>query len=688
MTVLIAESWIASATNLSAIDAKRTWEFCLKLRADHTHPSLSLERITQAKDKRLWSGRISQSLRAVLHHEGDMRTLLYAGQHDDAYTWARTHTIERNAVTGALQIVTAPETIEDILPLRPARTLGLFDGQGDAYLLSLGLPPNWLPTIRKITTEDQLEDVLSALPEEVAERLLRVALGELVTPPVPVSPDRPLLDSPDTRRRFFVLEGEQELRALLEAPLATWLVFLHPSQRRLATGTFNGPLKITGSAGTGKTVVAMHRARHLAAQGKRVLLTSFVSTLCDNLESNLRLLCSAEELSRITVTTVHSMARSLVRQAGEHTQPANDDEVRTLLQDVAHRNRCPFDLEMLSGEWESVVQAHGLTRWDEYRGISRIGRGTPLTLKDRKTIWAVLEEVQETLRERGALDWPALCRRARELLQQGVVVSPVDAVIADEVQDLGPQELQFLAALVGISRSGHDAAPVDLVLVGDGGQRIYSRASSLKSLGIDVRGRSHVLRLNYRTSEQIRRFADHIIKDSADDLEGGRDARHGVRSLFSGPQPVLRRCTTADEQDRFVVGEIGRLLQEGLQPDDIALFARRNDQLKEIRGVLRAARLPCSRLGGEEGTSAVTSGITLASMHRAKGLEYKVVFVVGISDDSVPEPKAYRHVSDPLARDEALQRERQLLYVSITRARDEVYLSWTGAQSRFLPLDA
>jgi len=572
MAVLIAETWITSATRLTGADAKRVWEFCKKIYDNPAHPGLSLERATDAKDKHMWSGRITQDLRAIFHHDGDVRTLLYVGRHDDAYAWASTHSVKRNVATGALQIVTSPETVAPAMPARPAQTPGRFNEHGDAYLLSLGLPPEWLPTIREIVTDEQLMTVTSALPEEVGDRLLAIALGELVIPPSPITLDRPAMDSPDTRRRFFALEGEAELRTLLEAPLATWLVFLHPSQRRLATGTFNGPLKITGSAGTGKTVVALHRAHHLAAQGKRVLLTSFVSTLCDSLAANLRLLCAPDERRLITVTTVHKMARSLVGQAGEQPQVVTADDVRQLLRDAADRSGCPFDLEMLVGEWTDVVQAQGLTSWEGYRSASRTGRGTPLSMKDRRAVWTVMEAVHGTLRERGQVEWAGLCRRARELLEAEVVQSPVDAVIADEVQDLGPQELLFLGALAGLAVPRRAGAPVDLVLVGDGGQRIYGRTQSFRSLGIDVRGRSHVLYLNYRTSEQIRRFADHILGDSADDLEGGRDDRQVVRSLFSGPSPALHPFATAAEQHRFIIDTIGRLMNEGITVNEMGVF--------------------------------------------------------------------------------------------------------------------
>ncbi len=702
MDVLIAQSWISSATRLSAADARRAWEFYEKYEHNPAHPSLSLERITQARDKNTWSGRISQSLRAVLHQDGETRVVLYAGPHDDAYAWASTHTFERNAATGVLQIVESPEVIAQQVPALPARVPGRFDAHDDAYLISLGLPTTWLPVIRKIAldAEEQLEDVLARLPEEVAERLLDVACGKLVTPPVPPAPHQPPLASPDTRRRFFQLHDETELRQLLAAPLATWLVFLHPSQRRFATSVANGPLKVTGSAGTGKTVVALHRARHLAAQGRRVLVTSFVSTMCERLDDGLRLLCSPDELSHVTVRTVHGQARALLDAAGEHWRtPQKDqkdkdkDELRAWMRQARAHTGCAFDLELLESEWVDVVQAQGLTTWDDYRRASRAGRGTPLSVKDRQQVWAALERLQTTLRDHGVLDFPSLCRRARALLQTGVVASPYDAVIVDEAQDLGPQELLLVAALAGSGCPDHAAgAPLNLTLVGDGGQRVYGRATSLKALGIDVRGRSHVLRLNYRTTEQIRRFADRIVREQADNLDGERDDRSGVRNLFDGPEPVLRGFANAEAEYDYVVGEIGRLLDQQqdrpLDAGEIAVFARRNSQLEELRKRLRAARLPCARLGaGHEGPSSQPGGVTLATMHRAKGLEYKAVFIVGVSDTLIPEGQAYRHLTDPVAREEALQREKQLLYVSITRARDEVYLTWADRRSRFLPGD-
>jgi len=673
VSVILAATLPVAAAKLNPVDAKRVWDFIIKLQENPAQSSISMERITQARDRNFWSGRISLNLRVVIHQEGDTRTILYVGLHDEAYQWARTRRLERNAVTGSLQLVESPEVVEPILAAAPGPVWPLFAAHADAYLLSLGLPPDWLPAIRAISTEDQLFDVASKLPEDVMDRLLDVADGKVVVPPAPVPPSKPATESTDARRSFFVLDESDDLRALLDAPLAAWLVFLHPSQRRLAEGTFKGPLKITGSAGTGKTVVAIHRARNLARQGKRVLFTTYVNALCTNLEQCLSLLCTPEELGRITVSTVHSRALALVQQGERPVHPTSDGEIRTLIEGIAREQGCLHGLELLQAEWEAVIQSQGIATWEGYRVANRVGRGTPLVAKERREIWQVLELVYAELERRSAMTYSDLSRRARELVLQGKVARPYDAVIVDEVQDLGPQELMLLDALGGDGQDG-------LTIVGDGGQRIYGKTLSLKSLGINVRGRSHVLRLNYRTTAQIRRFAERVLRGVADDLEGARDERRGVRSLLDGPEPLVRRFASPSEQIAFVVSEIAGQVEMGRGSGDIAIFARRRDLLEPLKKALLDGGMRYRLLTSDGGVG----GVMLATMHGAKGLEYKVVFVIDVSDDQVPQPKAFQGIQEPQALEEALRREQQLLYVSITRARDEVYLTWVGERSRFI----
>lgn len=678
MAILLSDTLVASVRRLDPSDAKRVWDFLAKLFEDPTNPGISMERITHTKDKNLWSGRITQNLRAVVHKESDNHTVLYAGQHDDAYDWARNRRIERHGVTGTLQIVESPESAEEKVtanqPLMP--TKGIFDGHKDEYLISLGLPIDWLPTIRKVTSEELLlDEVLPRLPEDVAERLLKLAAGEFVTPPIPLPANKPVTESADTRRRFFVVENKAELQKMLQAPLSTWAVFLHPSQQKLASGNFNGPIKITGSAGTGKTVVALHRARYLAQQGKRVLLTSYVTTLCHNLQRNLAILCNAEELARITVATVHQQAMSVLNSAGKALKPIDNTQIAELLERYhRHSSNSPLSPSGLMLEWEHVIQAQGISSWDAYRSASRTGRGTPLTVKERKQVWQVLERVWETLQENKQIDWPGLCRLARELLKSGQVISPFEAVVVDEVQDLGSQELMLIATLAGNS-------PNSLMLVGDGGQRIYAGRFNLKALGIDVRGRSHILKLNYRTTEQIRHFADRLIDNKGDDLDGGEDSRQGTRSLLSGPKPELLRFEKVAQQIDFVVEEISNLLEKGLTLNEIAIFARTSDRLIALETALKKAGMANHRL--QKDVDVTVSALHLGTMHRAKGLEFKVVFVIDVSEGLVPLAQARKGL-DAQSQEDVLLREQQLLYVSITRARDQAFICWVGEPSRYL----
>jgi hypothetical protein len=676
MAFIIDGSYIEATLKLDANSAQKGWEFVQKFRANPQQPGISLERINQANQKGLWSARVSRDLRAVLYQDNEDWRFIYFSHHDDAYSWAAKRQIGRHIKTGELQIVELPTVsraqVEAVQHKRPR----LFAKHKDSYLLSLGVPPDWLPVVKAVETEDAfLNQVYPKLPDDVAERLFLLASGEIVTPPAPVSERGVAKDSAQAWQNFFLIESDDDLRRLLAAPLATWIAFLHPSQKRLASGAFNGPVKITGAAGTGKTVVAMHRARHLARQGKRVLLTSFVKTLCANLKRNLALFCTKEELALIEVVNIHHLTKTMLDRLGEVYTPVGDDVVGKYLDQFLNAHDCPLDGASLRAEWKYVIQAQGVTSWEQYRSASRVGRGRALSIKDRKQVWEVIGRALESMRRRGESDYAGLCRRLCEHLQAGRVKSPFDAVIVDEVQDLGPQELRLIAALAG---AGLDR----LTLVGDAGQRIYPGKYSFRALGIDVRGRSQILRLNYRTTEQIRRFADGLLGYESDDLDGGAESRRGVRSLFRGPRPTLKGFSNKAEETEFVAAQIKQMLANGRAVDEIAVFAHQAFLLNPIEKALNAADIPTFRLSKDE--EPASPAVNLGTMHRAKGLEFKVVIVIDADDKQLPLAKALAGATDEQLRQDVIARERQLLYVSATRARDELFIHWTGEPSRFL----
>ncbi|MCT7964082.1 AAA family ATPase [Laspinema sp. D1] len=680
-TVMLCKTMLESMTRLNAKDTKRVTDFIGKFYANPAHPSLSLERLERIRHKNLWSARITQGLRAILYHHQNIWTLLYAGQHDEAYTWATQRQVEINARTGALQIV---ETVETILPQIEQNYQGqssLFHLHSDDYLLSLGLPPTWLPVLRKIIDEDSLLEILDKLPEAVRERLLKVATGEIVTPPTPANSSGEITENEDTQRQFIVVQSTSDMAKILAAPFASWIGFLHPSQRKLATSRFSGPLKITGSAGTGKTVVALHKARHLARQGKRVLLTSFVTTLCENMTRNLRLLCTFEELDYITVTSVASCAASIVREGNNFPlKIIADNEIRSKIGQY-FSPISPLNVEALWLEYKSVIEPGAIQSWPEYRQANRKGRETPLTVQQRQQVWQIFDKIFAELNELNQRTWAGCYRQARELIESGAVPREYNAVIVDEVQDLGPQELLFLAALAGTE-------PDCLTLIGDGGQRIYQQQYSLKSLGIKVQGRSHILKINYRTTEQIRRFADRLTDPDSDDLDGSRENRTDTVSILRGPEPILKSLHNRRAQTQFILTEIKQALRSGITPNEIGIFARTKGYLQAIESALRDHNIPCLRLENSKDSDISNPedfvAIHTGSMHRAKGLEFKIVFAVSVEDGIIPLKNSLQEATDSPSLNAALEREKNLLYVTVTRARDLVYVCYCFPPSRYL----
>ncbi len=317
----------------------------------------------------------------------------------------------------------------------------------------------------------------------------------------------------------------------------------------------------------------------------------------------------------------------------------------------------------------------GIRSWSEYRKARRVGRGKALATKDREALWRIFSAVQETLAAKHRYDWAGMCRRALELLEAGTVKAPYDAVIVDEVQDLTPPALRFIAGLAKQS-------PGKLMVVGDAGQRIYPGNFSLSRLGIEVRGRAHILRLNYRTTEQIRRAADRVIGRTTDDMDGGKVRRDKTRSLRRGPTPTLKSYDSVDDELAGAVEQVTRWLDSGLAPESIALFARSRGASTSIVTSLKDASIRAHRLA--DGEAVASGAVAVGTMHRAKGLEFKAVLVFGCTSDALPSAGMLRAFVDPQDREDAIERERRLLYVAMTRARDELVLSWHGEPSPFL----
>ena len=682
--LIIAQDLFKSLNSLSLRDQSEVITFITKFQKNPASPGASLERIIRTKAKNMWSARVNRDLRALIHQDKSTRgkttwVLLYVDHHNKAYKWAEKRQIGRHSVTGAFQIIECVETVKKVekiieVPVEP-KAPPLFIDCPDKYLLSLGVPEAWLPTLRQISDEDQLMNVIHKLPDDVEERLFNVASGELVTPPLPLRASRPITEQQDLQRRFYIVSDAKELKIALQAPMEGWITFLHPSQRKLVEHNFTGPVKVSGSAGTGKTVVAMHRARTLAKRKKKVLLTSYVTTLCENIQHNLHLFCTKAELNKITVSTVHSQALSLVRSKFAKAQVINEKDLEKLLKRMSNTHAPKKDPKFITAEWKNVIQLQGITSWAEYRRAKRTGRGKGLAIRNRKALWKVFGSIFEYLAERELYTWGSLCLQAALLLQNKQVKSHYDAVIVDEVQDLQISEIRFLREL-SLENSGN------LMFCGDAAQRIYAGGFSLKSLGIKVQGRSSILRVNYRMTEQIRRAADQLLEDEVDDFDGDLESRKGTRSLFQGPEPIIQRYEKQSEEINGAITQIRDWYETGLNLESIAVFTDTIFKVNLFQTRLSEEGIPTEVLSSQ---SLPTKGkVRLGTMHRAKGLEFKAVIVVGVDEKAVPRKQELDRIVDPQDRENMIQRARHLLYVAMTRARDELVVSWCGKPSIFL----
>ncbi|TVS13642.1 MAG: DNA helicase, partial [Planctomycetaceae bacterium] len=547
--VAISDDFLEAYAQIPRQQQKKVRAFMEKFKADPTSNAIHYEKIHEVKDDRVRTVRIDQKYRAVVLHpsDGSVYVLVWVDNHDEAMDWAKSRTFAINPATGALQMFNASAAVKVINEkTRSTGQPGLLAGHDDGTLLSFGLPELLLPAVRAITTLSDLDKLAKHLPAEAAEALHWLAEGippeevrEAVSAAASASVDTgdfaAALKHPDSKRRFVTIQSDAELITILDAPLEKWRVFLHPSQERLVGKPFNGPVRVLGGPGTGKTVVAMHRARHLARtlcenSSERILFTTYTANLAQNVDENLRQLCGGE-YSKIECTHLHSWAVRLLRDRFQkNCAVATQNELDKFWEDaIFAAEEFEFEPGFLKQEWESVVQANEITDLADYLKVSRRGRGKAISRPERGRIWKIFLRFRDALERSGKTEWTAVIRNARKHLEASPVTLPYKAVIVDEAQDFHPDEWKLIRAIVPEAKN-------DLFIVGDAHQRIYGSPVVLSQCGINIRGRSSRLRINYRTTEQIRRWAMGMMQGLAfDDLDGGIVDEKGYRSLLSGP---------------------------------------------------------------------------------------------------------------------------------------------------------
>ena len=676
MTLLYASTFADALGKLSHNEQKQVKITTVDLMMDPKGAGLSMERLNRAGDDKVWSARVSQDLRIILRRDGDDSLLAYVGHHDDAYRWAERRKFIPHERTGAMQIVEVVEREEvaDALVYtesasEPEATEAQpFWALSDDQMLDVGVPRDWLDPVRQMG-EGALDTLFERLPAEAAEALYDFATGGRLEDHIakPVEPGSDPFAHPDAKRRFRVLDNVEELQAALDAPFEKWAVFLHPVQRELVGREVTGPTRVTGSAGTGKTIVALHRATHLArrAQKARVLLTTFSEELSRSLAGKLDLLTQGQgELrARITVRTLDQAAEELYStQFGAPTH-ATISQIRAMIAEATAAGLGgELSPQFLLEEWTELVDAWCVTDAESYATIPRIGRRTRLGPRQREAAWAVFDDVRQRLAQRGLVTSAMIYGRLTEWLRDGGAL-PLDHVVVDEAQDLTVAQVRFLAEAAG---GKADA----LFLAGDIGQRIFRLPFSWARLGLDIRGRSHTLKVNYRTSHQIRAMADRLLPPTITDMDGVEEGRRGTVSVFDGPAPDIRLLHDDQAEIACVAAWLKECTSEGIAAGEIGILARSEGQFSRSRSAIAAAQL--------------SNDVRIATMHDAKGLEFRAVAVMACDEDVLPDPVRLAAIGDIAELETAFETERHLLYVACTRARDRLLVTGIEPGSEFL----
>jgi mRNA-degrading endonuclease RelE of RelBE toxin-antitoxin system len=685
MEFRISDTFTDSLSHLSGEEQKAVKTTAFDLQINPANPGMSFHKLDKAKDKNFWSVRVSSNIRLIVHRSSASLLLCYADHHDDAYRWAERRRLEIHPKTGAAQLIEIREKIQEIIipryteqPVAPKPKTLLFTNTSDEDLLKYGVPQEWLSDVKN-ADEDSLLELVDHLPGEAAEALLDLATGKKPLIAVPVQDIKDPFEHPDAKRRFRVMHNVEELQRALEFPWEKWSVFLHPEQQQLIEKEFTGPARVSGSAGTGKTIVALHRAVYLAKKHPeaRVLLTTFSEPLANALRNKLKVLLkhSPRIGERLEVYSIDEIGGRLFKlNIGSYKLASEKQLVDALIKAAAEIPDQKFTKHFLVSEWTQVFDAWQLKTWEDYRDVVRLGRKTRLPEKQRKQLWSLFEKIKQIIGKAGLITSAELFSRLSEKITSTKNPS-FEYVVIDEAQDVSIPQLRFLAAL-GANRDDC------LFFAGDLGQRIFQQPFSWKSLGVDIRGRSKTLRINYRTSHQIRKQADRLLGPELADVDGNKEDRRGTISVFNGPAPQIEVVESLDAERIFVSTWLKKQIDNKILPHEIGVFVRSEAELIRAKEAIKTAGMEHKIL--DDVVETEVGHISIGNMHLAKGLEFRAVAVMACDDEIIPLQERIENVADDADLEEIYNTERQLLYVACTRARDSLLVSGVKPGSEFL----
>ncbi len=694
MEFRIANTFLTSLNKLSIQEQKIIKTKVFDLQTNLSSNSSQFHRIERIKNDKLWSLRVNNNIRIIVYKNQSCILLCYVNHHDNAYEWARKRRIENHPVTGATQIVEIRELIEDVtiqsnkesyvkskvsLPV-------LFKNLKKDDLLSIGVPKDWLDDVLN-ANEETFFNIADYLPQEAAEILLNVASDDISFSQAVqkskiqninnIQPKSIGLEHPDSQRRFRIIQNNEELSLALDFPWEQWTIFLHPAQHKYAYKTTSGPTRISGSAGTGKTVVAIHRALalHQKYPNNKILLTTFSKILAYTMKIKFSNLVgkNSSALQKVEIRHLKGVASDQLKILGVHPNIMSELELQNFIKKAIKKlNITSFNIGFLISEWHNIVDAWQLKSWQAYKDVKRLGRNTRIGGSQREKLWNIFDEIWKTISIEKLTTWSSVFYT---LSTNSIISSKYQNIIIDESQDISVSELKFVSELTAKKPDG-------LFFTGDLGQRIFLQPFSWKSLGIDIRGRSHVLKINYRTSHQIRQQADLLLPKEISDLDENKVSRKGTVSLFNSLPPQILLLNNYKEENTIISYWISEQINKGISPHEIGLFVRDESVLYRAKSAILESGKKAFKITDkfEKNNTSVFYG----TMHFAKGLEFKSVAVMACDDSIIPQQSRLERITDSSDLGEVYETERQLLYVACTRARENLIVTGIYPGSEFL----
>ena len=692
MRIFINDTFYDKLFKLSSTAQKKTLNFMGKFRENPKSPAIHLESINQMKDDTLWSARVDDEYRVIVGMLGnDVYSLVYVDHHDEAYAWAMKKKFVWNEHTQSCQLI--PWKIVEEPTISPVPVIEnneprIMDNITAEQLVNIGVPSDMTSIVLKINDLDGLDSIYEQLPADAFENLFTLFDGGDINSILAsieegkaAQGDDELL-SANNKGRFIELTDDQYLADIIDKGIDKWQLFLHPSQRKIVENSYKGSYKVSGSAGTGKTVAALHRLKHLCKNpNANVLYTTYTTALCENLNILAKKLIDMNH--RYTLKNIDVVMRELAEKY-KLTEGINVMDIYggnqksiDLWKEVILSNPCEFRPEFLYDEYIDVIVYNNIQDRDTYLRQSRVGRSKAINRKQRMDIWALKEVYEKLKQEHKVVDRLELFNRTANYLNEHDI-HPYSNVIVDEFQDFSNPELRFIRSLVA-------KGPNDLFLVGDPFQRIYrSRKLNFSTAGIDIRGRSRRLKVNYRTTEEIKKVAVSIVKGiSFDDMDGGEESQEGYVSLMHGDKLVYKLVDSPADEIATIISFIKEITEDednNIKMNEICIAAPSLNLTRDLQTAMHINGLD-PYVWKNRGFTGNKAGVRMCTLHSIKGLEFRVVIVMGVNERNIPSVASPEHpfpTLDKIEKNEYLMQFRSLIYVAITRARQHVLITGYG----------